>query len=216
MRRRDGRFGRLRMAAACPSQCVPLAVSRPNASASPAAARQMSARSEAIEHRAAAIDQQAELARQRVQPLVRRQRIVDRKRDGPDIEGLGGIETGQRRHHDVAHRLGLGIGIEQAERRQFGPAARAGDPRSGREAAGWRGASGRYGRCPGARRDRPVPRAVSRLKAPQRGRTRTIRPSPLAIGRMMPGHQPFTSVTAFIGRPRSSGGAARDRPRCAG
>ena len=72
-------------------------------------------------HRATTIDQQAELARQGVQPLVRRQRIVDRKRDGPDIERLGGIETGQRRHHDVAHRLGLGIGIEQAERRQFGP-----------------------------------------------------------------------------------------------
>ena len=52
------------------------------------------------------------------------------------------------------------------------------------------------------RRDRPVPRAVSRLKAPPRGRTRTIRPSPLAIGRRTPGHQPL-HVGHGVHRPAS-------------
>ena len=95
--------------------------------------------------------------------------------------------------------------------------SRAGVPRSGRGSAGWRAASGRYGRCPASQRCRPVPRACSSVKAPHHGRTRTIRPSPLGIGRRTPGHQPLMSRRAarLMREPSPSRGRARDRPHCA-
>ena len=39
----------------------------------------------------------------------------DRACDRSDVELLGGIQPGQRRHHEIARGFGLGVGIDQAE-----------------------------------------------------------------------------------------------------
>ena len=64
--------------------------------------------------RPAAVDGEAEFWRQLVQRRLVRQPLLQLPGDVPAVRARS-VEPGERRHHDVAHGLGLGAAIEQAK-----------------------------------------------------------------------------------------------------
>ena len=99
-----------------PSHCVPDGVSMPSAISAPTASSATSARSAAMETAPPPSTSRPNFGRQRAADRSSAARPSAMARAmGRTSSDSAGSRPGQRRDHEIARRLGLGIGIEQAE-----------------------------------------------------------------------------------------------------
>ena len=103
-----------------PSHCVPDGVSMPSAISAPTASSATSARSAAMETVPPPSISRPNFAGNARSRSSAARAVGNGPRDGAHVERLGGIEARQGRDHEIARRLGLGIGIDQAELAELG------------------------------------------------------------------------------------------------